>query len=60
MDNAGTDAIFLAEAIDVWLSGRSSETEAFAEYHRRRDEHALPGFTMTADYGRDLSALAAG
>lgn len=60
MDNAGTHAVFLAEAVDAWLAGRSSETEAFAEYHRRRDEHALPGFLQTADYGRDLSVLAAG
>lgn len=58
MDNAGMHAAFLAEAIDAWLSGRVTETEAFGEYHRRRDEHALPGFAMTADYGRDLSVLA--
>ena len=60
MDNAGTHAVFLSEAVDAWLSGRSSETEAFAEYRRRRDEHAMPGFVMTADQGRDLSVLAAG
>jgi len=60
MDNAGTHAVFLSEAVDAWLSGRSSETEALAEYHRRRDEHAMPGFIMTADEGRDLSVLAAG
>ncbi len=58
MDNAGTHAVFLAEAIDSWLSGRSSETEAFAAYRARRDEHALPGFDLTAEQGRDLSPLA--
>lgn len=60
MDNAGTHAVFLSEAIDAWLSGRSTETEAFAEYHARRDEHALPGFDETANLGRDLSAFTAG
>ena len=60
MDNAGTHAVFLAEAIDSWLSGRSSETDAFDEYHRRRDAHALPGFEETATDGRDLSVLGDG
>ncbi|HEY8636417.1 MAG TPA: NAD(P)/FAD-dependent oxidoreductase [Candidatus Limnocylindrales bacterium] len=57
MDNAATHAVFLTEAIDTWLSGRSSEIEAFVAYHGRRDEHALPGFAYTADNGRDLSVL---
>lgn len=59
MDNAGTHAGFLAEAIDDCLAGRSPENTALADYHRRRDEHALSGFTETAELGRDLSALAA-
>lgn len=57
MDNAGVHATFLAEAIDRWLSGRSSETDAFADYARRREEHALDGFNSTARLGRDLSQL---
>lgn len=58
MDNAGVHAVFLAEAIDAWLSGRSSEGEAFARYRGRRDEHAMPGFIETAELGRDLSMMA--
>ncbi|MBA3687876.1 MAG: FAD-dependent monooxygenase [Chloroflexi bacterium] len=57
MDNAGLHAVFLAEAVDAWLSGRSDEDDAFAHYRSRRDEHAMPGFIMTAELGRDLSAL---
>lgn len=57
MDNAGTHAIFLADAIDDWLAGRRPEEEAFATYARRRDEHALAGFDSTAALGRDLSQL---
>jgi len=57
MDNAGTHATFLVDAIDAWLSGRSGEGAAFAEYSRRRDDHALAGFNETARLGRDLSQL---
>lgn len=59
MDNAGIHATYLADAIDAWLSGRSSEVEAFAGYRERRDAHAMEGFDETVVYGRDLSALAA-
>lgn len=57
MDNAGVHAGFLAEAIDDWRSGRTSEDEAFMTYRMRRDEHALPGFDFTAEFGRDLARL---
>jgi len=60
MDNAGVHAGFLAEAIDDWRSGRTSEDEAFRTYRARRDEHALAGFDFTAEYGRDLSRLRSG
>ena len=60
MDNAGVHAGFLAEAIDDWLSGRSSEDDAFRTYRMRRDQHALPGFDFTAEYGRDLTRLRSG
>jgi flavin-dependent dehydrogenase len=59
MDNAGTHAMFLSDAIDEWLSERSDEQTALAGYQRRRDEHALPGFDLTAEGGRDLSLLSA-
>ena len=58
MDNAGVHATFLAGAVDDWLSGRVSETEAFARYHARRDEHALADFWETVELGRDLRRLA--
>jgi hypothetical protein len=57
MDNAGSHAVFLAEAIDDWLSERSTESHAFGAYGSRRDQHAMSGFNETAEYGRDLSVL---
>jgi flavin-dependent dehydrogenase len=57
MDNAGVHATYLAEAIDDCLAGRSSEDEAFAEYHRRRDARALDAWRTTAELGRDLRQL---
>ena len=59
MDNAGVHAGFLAEAIHAWRSGTATEDVAMRTYGLRRDEHALPGFEFTADYGRDLSRLRA-
>jgi flavin-dependent dehydrogenase len=59
MDNAATHATYLAESIDAWLGGRMTEDGALAGYHRRRDEHALPGYAETAELGRDLSVLLA-
>jgi flavin-dependent dehydrogenase len=56
MDNAGIHASFLADAVDSWLAGRTDERTALADYARRRDDHALPGFDVTAEAGRDLSA----
>lgn len=56
MDNAAIHAGFLSEAIDDWLAGRMPEDETFARYAARRDEHALPGFELTAELGKDLSA----
>lgn len=54
MDNAGIHATFLADAIHGWLSGAVAEEAAFAEFERRRDEHAMPGFEATSTYGRDF------
>ncbi len=56
MDNAAMHATFLARSIGEILSGRD-ESVAWAEFHRRRDEHAIPGFLETTDLGRDLNAL---
>ena len=55
MDHASTHAMFLAEAIDDLLAGRVSETDAWAAYARRRDEHALQGWRATGELGKDLN-----
>jgi flavin-dependent dehydrogenase len=55
MDNAAIHASYLAEAIDSWLGGRTTEPAAMGEYAARRDAHALEGFEFTAAQGRDLS-----
>lgn len=54
MDNAATQAVFLAEAVMAWLRGDATEADVFEGYHRRRDEAAVPGFAFTASVGRDL------
>ena len=51
-------ATFLAEAVGDVLSG-TDESVAWADFHRRRDEHAISGFLETADLARDLNALRA-
>ncbi len=56
MDNAAMHATFLAEAVAGILSG-TDESLAWAEFHRRRDEHAMTGFHETADLARNLNAL---
>jgi 2-polyprenyl-6-methoxyphenol hydroxylase-like FAD-dependent oxidoreductase len=56
MDNAAVHATFLAEAVGEILSG-TDESVAWADFHRRRDEHAISGFLETADLARDLNAL---
>jgi flavin-dependent dehydrogenase len=55
MDNASTHALYLAEAIDDVLAGRTSETDAWDAYGRRRDEHALRGWRETGELGMDLN-----
>jgi flavin-dependent dehydrogenase len=57
MDLAGMHATFLAESIHTWLSGERSEKHALADYHHRRNTHALPIYRETVHYGRDLCQL---
>ncbi len=57
MDNAAVHATFLAEALDDALAGRASETDALADYHRKRDEHALESMHENIRLGRDLNLL---
>lgn len=59
MDMAGAHATFLTEAVTAWMAGEVSEAEAMAEYHRRRNEHALPIFESTVRLATDLSQVAA-
>lgn len=56
MDFASTHASYLAEAIDDVLAGRETESAAWGTYHRRRDEHGLPGWRETGELGKDLNA----
>jgi flavin-dependent dehydrogenase len=56
MDFASTHASYLAESIDDLLAGRATESAAWAAYHRRRDEHGLPGWRETGELGKDLNA----
>jgi hypothetical protein len=39
------------------LADRTSEAEAWATYHRRRDEHAIDGFHENARLGADLNGF---
>ena len=59
MDMAGTHATFLAEALLAWFGGTSSEDQALAAYHERRNAHGLPAYRETVALGRDLRQLAA-
>lgn len=43
------------QRIDDALAGRTSEAEAWARYHRRRDEHGLSGWRETGELGKDLN-----
>ena len=57
MDCAGVHATFLAEALAGILNKQRPEEEAFREYHRRRDEHALENYRETVRLAKDLSQL---
>ena len=55
MDFASTHASYLAESIDDLLGGSVTEDNAWASYHRRRDEHGMPGWRETGELGKDLN-----
>ena len=57
MDNAAVHAAILAEALEAVFSGRRSEADALAEYHERRDEHAIEGMRENVRLGRNLNLL---
>ena len=59
MDFAGTHATFLADALLAWLDNSADEEQALADYHARRNAHALPIYQFTIDMGRDLRQMAA-
>ena len=49
ISDAFCDAELLASALDEALSGRRPYGDAMADYHRRRDEHALPMYDLTCN-----------
>jgi flavin-dependent dehydrogenase len=57
IDMASMHATFLAEALLSWFGSSASEEDALASYHRRRNEHALPGYHQTVALARDLRLL---
>jgi hypothetical protein len=57
MDMAGVHATFLAEALLAYFGQNTSESEALASYHRRRNDHALIGYHRTVTLARDLRQL---
>jgi flavin-dependent dehydrogenase len=58
MDMAGVHARFLAEALLDRFGGMSSEGEAMASYHERRNEHGLEPYRQTVTLAADLRRLA--
>jgi flavin-dependent dehydrogenase len=60
IDCAAVHASMLTDALHQWFSGEQTETEALAEYHRRRNEHALDIYHRTVMLGRDLRQLRTG
>jgi 2-polyprenyl-6-methoxyphenol hydroxylase-like FAD-dependent oxidoreductase len=50
MTDAFLDAERVAGAVGDWLSGRRSFDDAMGEYHRARDEQALPMYDMTSEF----------
>jgi flavin-dependent dehydrogenase len=57
IDMAGVHATFLADAIRDWTSGTTDKNAALAEYHKRRNEHALSPFRHTVKLAANLSAM---
>lgn len=58
MDMAGIHATYLAEALIGWMVDGQPEVDALADYHHRRNEHALPIFANTTGLATDLSRVA--
>ena len=57
IDMASMHSTILAQALLSWLGGSTSEEDALASYHKRRNEHALPGYHQTVALARDLRQL---
>ena len=49
ISDAFRDAELLSSALDDALAGRRAYDDAMADYHRRRDEHALPLYDLTCN-----------
>ncbi len=59
MGMPGVHATFLAEALLNWFGGTTSEAEAMASYHTRRNEHGLESSRQTVMLAADLRQLTA-
>lgn len=54
IDKATVHATFLAEALDRWFGGETSEREALAWYRERRDEDGMDSYRFTVERSKDL------
>ncbi|MBI4519988.1 MAG: NAD(P)/FAD-dependent oxidoreductase [Gemmatimonadetes bacterium] len=52
ISDAFRDAELLAEAVDAGLGGRRPMEDALADYERRRNEAAMPLYTLTCEQAR--------
>ena len=59
MDKATVHGTFLAEALLDWFAGKTSEAEARARYHRRRNDDGLESYHFTVQMSRDLRQMTA-
>ena len=59
IDKAMVHATFLADALQQWWTGATSELEALGSYHRLRDADGLESYRRTVSVSRDLRQLLA-
>ena len=57
IDQASTHAALLADALDRWLSGKTSWEESMTEFNRRRHEFSDKTFERTCMFARDLRPM---
>lgn len=57
IDQASTHAMYLAESLEDFLSGRKEWQLAMQDYHSRRNEFSLKAFNRTCTYSRELTPM---